>query len=247
MGRRGVKGEVRVFPEAIDIWREMANRWRDIADRAVRERGVFSVALSGGRTPLGFYCYLGREPELPWGRTELFQVDERFVSAEDDDNNFRMIELALLLKAEIPPAQVHAVPVGEKSAAAAAARYQEVMREVFRSLPNREPTFDLVLLGVGADGHTASLFPGTTVLDEKEDWVAAVNPPGAEHERVTLTLPVINRARHVFFLVTGSGKEDALQRIRQGADPTVPASLVNPEGGSLTFYLDGKAASGGAG
>ena len=134
-----MKGEVRVFEEAIDIWRAMADRWRDIADRAVRERGVFSVALSGGRTPLGFYCYIGREQGLPWDRTQLFQVDERFVPAEDDDSNFRMIELALLLKAEMPAAQVHAVPVGERSAAAAAARYQEEMKEVFRPAPGLVP------------------------------------------------------------------------------------------------------------
>jgi 6-phosphogluconolactonase len=244
--REEMKGEVRVFEEAIDIWRDMADRWREIADEAVRERGVFSVALSGGRTPLGFYCYLGREQGLPWERTELFQVDERFVPVEDDDSNFRMIELALLLKAEIPGTQVHAVPVGEHSAAAAARRYEEKMREVFRPAPGRVPTFDLLLLGVGADGHTASLFPGTAVLEERTRWAAAVDPPGAKHERITLTLPVINGARHVFFLVTGSGKEDALGKIQQGADPAVPASLVSPEGGSLTLYLDGEAAAGGA-
>lgn len=241
-----MKGEVRVFEEAIDIWRDMASRWREIAIEAVAERGFFSVAVSGGRTPLGFYCYLGREQDIPWDRTELFQVDERFVSADDDDSNFRLIELALLLKAEIPAAQVHAVPVGERSAAAAAVRYQEEMKEVFRPAPGRWPLFDLLLLGVGADGHTASLFPGATVLEEREDWVAAVRPSTAEHERITLTLPVINRARHIFFLVTGSGKEDALKRIRHGADPAVPASLVDPEGGSLTFYLDREAAPGGA-
>ncbi len=241
-----MKGEVRVFEEAIDIWRAMADRWREIAAAAVAERGSFTAAISGGRTPMGFYCYLGRTAGIPWEKTDLFQVDERFVPRDDDESNFRLIELSLLLKAPIPPERVHPIPVDGNSVATAAARYEREMRDFFRLPAGAWPSLDLVLLGTGEDGHTASLFPGDDVLDEEERWTAAVSPSAAEHERVTLTLPVINRARNVFFLVTGSGKAEALGKIRRGADRAVPASLVDPKEGSLTFYLDEKAASGGA-
>jgi 6-phosphogluconolactonase len=243
MEREGMKVDVRVFEEVIDVWRVMASHWREIAAAAVAERGSFTVAISGGRTPLPFYCFLGRTAGIPWEETDLFQVDERFVPRDDDESNFRLIELSLLLKAPIPSERVHPIPVDGNSAAAAAARYEREMRDFFRLPAGAWPSLDLVLLGIGEDGHTASLFPGEDVLDEEERWTAAVSPATAAQDRITLTLPLINRARHVFFLVTGSGKAEVLKRIHRGADPTVPASLVNPEGGSLTFYLDSKAAA----
>jgi 6-phosphogluconolactonase len=239
-----MKKEVRVFEEAIDIWRVMSSRWREIAAEAVAERGSFTVAISGGRTPLGFYCFLGRTAGIPWEKTDLFQVDERFVPRDDDESNFRLIELSLLLKAPIPSERIHPMPVDGNSAAAAAARYEREMKDYFRLPAGAWPSLDLVLLGIGEDGHTASLFPGEAVLDEQERWTAAVSPASVSQDRITLTLPLINRARHVFIMATGRGKAEVIGKVCAGADRQCPASLVAPLEGTLSFYLDREAGSG---
>lgn len=233
--------EFRVFEEAVDIWRMMEEQWRDIARRSIEERGVLTVALSGGRTPVGFYCYLSRRENLPWERTEIFQVDERFVPPESEDSNAKMIRSSLLEGGSVPPDRVHFVPTAEPSAAAAAARYEQEMRKVFPRSEGELPHFDLLLLGIGEDGHTASLFPGAPELQERERWVAAARPESAPHERITLTLPVINRARHVFFLATGSTKADVVRRVRAGEGESLPVGLVHPESGKLFFFLDRQA------
>ena len=239
-----MKVDIRVFEEAIDIWRAMAAHWREIAVEAVAERGSFTVAISGGRTPLPFYCFLGRTTGIPWEKTDLFQVDERFVPRDDDESNFRLIDLSLLLKAPIPRERVHPMPVDGNSAAAAAALYEKEMRDFFRLPEVAWPSFDLVLLGIGEDGHTASLFPGEDVLDEQERWTASVLPATAAQERITFTLPLISRARHVFFMATGKGKAEVIGKVCAGADRQRPASLVAPREGTLTFYLDRQAGRG---
>jgi 6-phosphogluconolactonase len=241
---RNESAEFCVFEEAVDIWRMMEERWRAIARQSIEERGVLTVALSGGRTPVGFYCHLSRRENLPWEKTEIFQVDERFVPPESEDSNARMIRSSLLDGGSVPPGRMHFVPTGEPSAAAAAARYAHEIRSVLPRSGGELPHFDLILLGIGEDGHTASLFPGAPELQERERWVVAARPVSAPHERITLALPVINHARHVFFLATGSAKADVIRRVRAGEGESLPVSLVQPENGKLFFFLDQQAGGG---
>lgn len=233
-------GEVLVFDEAIDIWKALTERLRRISAEAAGEGRPFTVALSGGRTPVGFYCYLGRQEGLSWSDTHIFQVDERFVPAGSEDSNFRMISSSLLKGTTVLPAGVHPIATDEPSAAGAAARYEEELRTFFERPDGEWPRFDLVLLGIGEDGHTASLFPGTPAVSEKRAWTSAVVPVQVGFERITLTLPVINSARNVVFVVTGQGKAGVLGKVLEG-DRSLPAAMVEPEGGDLTFFLDRKA------
>lgn len=235
--------ELRIFDEGIDIWRAMEARWRGIAEKAAVERGIFTAALSGGRTPFGFYCHLSRCEGLPWKHTELFQVDERFVPPGSGESNFRMIRSSLLAGVGVQPRGVHPVSTAEESAEAAARRYEELLRSFFG--PGEPwPTFDLVLLGLGEDGHTASLFPGGPELEERSRWVVSSSSPAPPPTRVTLTLPVLNSARNVFFLATGAKKAPALHKVWEGGrDSVLPSSLVRPERGSLAYFVDREAGS----
>ena len=232
--------EYRVFEEATDIWRAMEERWRSIARRSIEERGVFTVALSGGHTPVGFYCYLSRRGDLPWDRTEIFQVDERFVPAGSDESNARMIRSSILEGTPVPTERIHLIGTDRPTAAEAAADYEALLRSFFSSTPEGQGggRFDLILLGIGEDGHTASLFPGSPELTEKDRLVTAVRPEGVPQERITLTLPVLNSARNVFFLATGRRKAEIIAAIRDGKRPSLPAALVDPGIGSVAFYLD---------
>lgn len=230
--------ELRIFEEAIDIWRVLAERWRDLAAAAINTRGVFTVALSGGRTPVGFYCYLSRQSGLPWEGTEIFQVDERHVPRESEDSNYAMIRSSLLGGGKVRPRGVHPAEIAGSEAAASARRYEDELRSFFGKGEMGWPVFDLVLLGIGGDGHTASLFPGGSELDEREKWVIASRPASSAHERITLTLPVLNACRHAAFLVTGREKSEMVRKVWEGGgDPHIPASLVRPRE-SLVIYAD---------
>jgi len=235
-----MSAEYRVFEEATDIWKAMEERWRSIARRSIEERGVFTVALSGGHTPVGFYCHLSRREDLPWDRTEIFQVDERFVPASSDESNARMIRSSILEGAPVHAERVHLIDTDRPTAAAAAADYEALLRSFFPPGTERQgrAPFDLILLGIGEDGHTASLFPGSPELKEKDRLVTAVCPEGVPRERITLTLPVLNSARNVFFLATGKKKAEVIAAIRDGKTPALPAALVEPESGNAVFYLD---------
>jgi 6-phosphogluconolactonase len=235
--------ELHVYDEAIDIWRALEERWRLLAGRAIDEKGFFTVALSGGRTPVGFYCYLSREKGLPWSATELFQVDERQVPPESEDSNFSMIRNSLLKGSKIQPRGIHAVTTGTGDAAAAALVYEKDLKTFFGSGDGGWPVFDLILLGIGEDGHTASLFPGGSELAETGRWAVASRPKKADYERVTITLPVLNAARNVFFVATGTGKAAVVRSLWEGGeDPRIPASLVRARG-TVAMYVDRAAGS----
>jgi 6-phosphogluconolactonase len=230
--------ELRIFEEAVDIWRALGERWRELASAAIEARGVFTVALSGGRTPVGFYCYLSRQEGLPWEKTELFQVDERHVPHESEDSNYAMIRSSLLDGGKVNPRGVHPMEIECDMALESARRYEDELRSFFDKGETGLPVFDLVLLGIGGDGHTASLFPGGAELEERTRWVTASRPAAAEHERVTLTLPVLNECRHAAFLVTGRDKAEVVRKVWEGGEtPHFPASLVHPRE-SLVIYAD---------
>lgn len=203
------------------------------------------IALSGGSTPKRLFEILAR-PEMAkrvdWKRVELFYGDERHVPAGHADSNHTMATGALLSHIDIPPSQVHPVPTSG-TAEEDARRYQEELQKAYGSdhLEKNRPLFDVVMLGLGPDGHTASLFPGQPVLKEKNLWVSTSAPTTAPHERVTLTYPAIASSDLVVFLITGKGKVPMLKRLREG-DPEIPASHITSDGRIL--ILADRAAAG---
>ena len=212
------------------------------AEEAINALGRFAVVLAGGSTPKATYEALARDysGELDWGGVHVFFGDERTVPPDHEDSNYRMAHEALLSR--VPVGSVHRMR-GELPPAEAAASYEEELREFFG--PDGVPGFDLILLGLGEDGHTASLFPETSALDVADRWVVANPVLKLETTRLTLTLPVINVARAVTFLVAGEGKAEALKEILEGdADPRAyPAKFIRPEEGDLTWMVDKVAAS----
>jgi 6-phosphogluconolactonase len=215
-----------------------------VAGDAVARRGRFVVALAGGETPRPLYGLLAGEYRgaMPWDRTDVCFGDERCVPPDDPASNYGMVRSALLDHVPVAATRVQRI-AGELAADAAARDYDARMRRLFRD-DGSAPTFDVALLGVGADGHTASLFPGDPALGERERWAAPVlAPPGAKvRDRVTLTLPVLNRARAVIFLCAGVEKREVVSRVLSGAAPELPAARVR--GAEHTLWLVDRAAAG---
>jgi len=214
--------KVEVLPDSTSVARRAANFVAAEARAAVALRGRFTVAVSGGDTPWQMLQALTRE-DVPWSAVHLFQVDERVAPAGDPDRNLTHIAESLLAKAPLPRAQLHAMPVEASALADAAARYANELRAV----AGAPPVLDLVHLGLGPDGHTASLVPGDPALDVTEDDVT-VTGVYQGHLRMTLTFPTLDRARRILWLVTGAEKQPMLARLRAG-DPSIPAGRVRSE------------------
>jgi 6-phosphogluconolactonase len=213
-----------------------------IAREAVAARGRFCVVLSGGGTPRRTYELLAQPPfrdGVDWTMTHVFWGDERCVDPDDPRSNARMAREALLRHVPVPPGQVH--PMCRPSPEEGASLYEALLRDFWGAAA---PRFDLILLGLGPDGHTASLFPGDPVLSEVKRWVAPVYVAAPDLHRLTLTAPLLNRARVVAFLVTGAAKATVVRDVLQGPrDPLrLPAQLIHPEGGELHWLLDDEAA-----
>lgn len=232
-----------VFDDCEKMAEFVIAKWKDISSEAIRIRGRFTAALSGGKTPIGVYRRLASEKSfgLLWNKTHIFFVDERFVPHTDADSNYRMIKETLLDSAGVPPGNIHPINTDLPDLKSAAERYERDISLSFRLSGDMLPEFDLVMLGVGTDGHTASLFPGSTALEEKKRITAAVILGPEKHSRITLTLPSINNARNVMFLVTGSEKAKVLRAVVQKMDLSLPAALVAPEKGDLLFLADSDA------
>lgn len=216
----------------------------DLAHKAVQENGRFTLCLSGGKTPeMLFQCLAGppyRE-QMPWSDTFVFWSDERCVPADDPRNNAHVAKSILLDRVNIPGQNIFPVPV-DRRPEAAALEYEQMLHRAFDPAP---PRFDLILLGMGADGHTASLFPGTPVLNEGTRWVREVFVAGQQMYRVTLTLPLINQAKNVLFLVSGREKAETLKAVLEPdtRQYTYPAQYVRPDHGALYWFLDEAAAA----
>jgi len=243
--REGIERQVVVVPDVVALAQEAAGRFVEQARAAVQSRGRFSVALSGGSTPEGAYRLLAQEPyrgQLPWDRMHLFWGDERCVPPDDPGSNYRLADQALISQVPIPAENVHRIP-GELAPEAAARAYR---RELENFFCGPLPRLDLVLLGLGSDGHTASLFPGSDVLEAVSDVAVAVEAQyeGRPARRVTLTLPAINAARQVLFLVTGESKARIVARVLGTRTGPLPAERVCPTAGELIWLLDEAAASG---
>ncbi|MFO7876958.1 MAG: 6-phosphogluconolactonase [Desulfovermiculus sp.] len=238
---------VNIFPEQKDISKALASKVAEVAEQAAKARGRFTVALSGGSLLDILSPPLITNPLqslIHWTSWEVFWADERCVPLLSPDSNFAAANRLLFKHVGIPWEQIHAIDdtLAPREAARA---YQSTIKEILQVPNGQLPRFDLILLGMGQDGHTASLFPGHDILQEKQKWVAPVfDAPKPPAERITLTLPVINQAREVIFVVTGAGKASALRAVFDDQDPghRLPASLVNPAHGHLTWFVDEAAA-----
>ncbi|MCK5554521.1 MAG: 6-phosphogluconolactonase [Deltaproteobacteria bacterium] len=249
--------EVKRYPNLAALGKAAAEFISTLAVECVNEHGVFTIALSGGKTPISLYQNLAKppyQPRMPWSHIHLFWGDERCVPSDHPDSNFAMAFRSLISKVPITPRNVHRIPGEVEPPEDAAAAYENFLREFFGSTLQRDrhsnvssmsesfPSFDLILLGMGKDGHTASLFPGDEAVEGEKRWMAAVrNPRGSPLvPRITLTLPVINRARCILFLVSGSGKEKVLRTILEDPDSAArlyPAARVMPDG-RVVWFID---------
>ncbi|MBV8564216.1 MAG: 6-phosphogluconolactonase [Methylobacteriaceae bacterium] len=232
-GAPAIRSIVAADPEALAL---SAADW--LAAAAAAKQDVFAVSLAGGRTPRRLYELLASAPYaegFPWWRTHWFFGDERFVAPDDELSNFRMVREALFSRAPVPAGNIHAVPTQGLTPEAAARAYEEELKSFYgadRFDPAR-PLFDACLLGLGPDGHTASLFPGSAALEEREHWVAAV--VGSKPEvRITLTRPALESTSGLAFLVEGREKRAILGRLLEG-DPALPAAHLRPTGATLLF------------
>src|SRR5687768_4925449 len=206
-------GDVLVFDTPEEVALAAAEKFVTYGQKAISDHGVFSVALAGGNTPRRVYELLATDPfrnRVEWSRVHLFFGDERCVPPHHPDSNYGMVYQTLISKIEIPTANVHRM-VGEGNPEENASAYEKELTTFFGELS--WPRFDLVLLGMGEDGHTASLFPGSDALNEKSKWAVATRMKRLEQERITLTAPVLNHAEHLMFLVTGQGKAKRLSEV----------------------------------
>lgn len=241
MSANATTGRVEILPDA-----EAVARWTAdfLLTQALAKDGPFVVALSGGSTPKRLYEILagpGYADRFPWDRTQLFFGDERFVPPQDESSNYNMSNLALLSHVPVPAANVHRMPT-DGDPADAARRYEHELRLLYGAdtLEAGRFLFDVVLLGLGENGHTASLFPGTDVLGETHAWVGTCVPHDAPHTRLTLTYPAIASSRYVLFLVAGQGKAEVVAKVR-GGDDAQPSTRIATEG-ELIWVLDQAAA-----
>jgi 6-phosphogluconolactonase len=240
--------EVQVFPTESELIRAEAERIVTLASEAVEARGRCLIALSGGSTPRPLYELLATAPyarRIDWARMHLFWGDERCVPPDHLDSNYRMTREALLDRVPIPAQNVRRIR-GEDEPHAAAEAYERVLREALASAASGDRparSFDLVLLGMGPDGHTASIFPGTAAVAESRRWAMAVHVERPrEMWRVTLTTVVLNAAANVTFLVAGIDKAARLREVLQ-EEACVPAQLIRPTSGRLHWLVDAAAAS----
>lgn len=241
-------GEIRILTTPQELFASAAEEVLHLADDAVNSRGRFTIALSGGSTPRSLFHLLATNAKssLPWDRMFFFWSDERHVPPTDPDSNYRMADEALLSKVPVPPANVLRIQAENPDAAAAAEAYEQTLRKFFQVSADAVPKFDLILLGMGPDGHTASLFPGTAGLGEKSHLVIANWVEKLKTHRLSFTLPLINAARCVAFLVSGTDKAPALKAVLESdaSGEQYPSKLVQPKDGKLIWFLDRAAASG---
>jgi 6-phosphogluconolactonase len=245
-----VNPEIQVLADGAALYEAAAATFQRVTTESVRERGVCRVALAGGSTPKGLYELLASDSRwrdaVPWDGVEWFWGDERHVGPDHSDSNYRLAEQAMLSRVPVRPPAVHRVPAEHPDANVAADLYEADIRASFLRARTEDavPRFDLILLGLGTDAHTASLFPGTRALEERERLVVANRVEKLATDRITMTFPLLNAGRVVTFLVAGSDKAEAVRAVLD-PDPAAPppAALVRPAAGRLIWLLDRPAAA----
>jgi 6-phosphogluconolactonase len=240
--------EIRRLTTPQEVFAAAADEVVRAANQAVAQRGRFTIALSGGSTPKSLYNLLATNARttFPWDHTFFFWSDERHVPPTDPESNYRMADEAMLSKVPVAASNVFRVPAENPNAEAAAQAYDQALQRFFQLKPGEFPQFDLILLGLGPDGHTASLFPESAGLQERSRLVIANWVEKFKTSRITFTLPVLNAARTVAFLVSGTDKAPALHAVLEDQDASAeryPAKLVRPSDGKLIWFLDKAAAS----
>ncbi len=241
--------KIRILTDSEAMSRAAAATIVDHISQSLQTRDVYSMALSGGSTPRRLYSMLANDANLreqiPWERIHFFWGDERRVPPGHPDSNYLMAYNALLSKVPIPATNIHRIHAGDADADKAAADYEIEIRRFFGIEAGQIPQFNCVLLGMGADGHTASLFPGTSALVETKRLVVANWVKKFQSHRFTLTLPVFNHAAQILFLVSGEDKADTLKAVLEGDSKTTrfPVQLIQPAHGEVTWFLDHSAAS----
>jgi 6-phosphogluconolactonase len=239
--------EIRILTTPQELFEAAAEEVLRAAKEAVAQRGRFTIALSGGSTPKNLFNLLATNARnvLPWDRTFFFWGDERHVPPTDPDSNYRMADEAMLSKIPVAAGNVFRIAAENPDADAAAEAYEQTLRKFFQLEPGQIPVFDLILLGMGPDGHTASLFPESAGLQEKKRLVIANWVEKLKTSRLTLTLPVLNAARCVAFLVSGTDKATVLKTVLEEDAPgeQYPSKLIQPSNGKLIWLVDRAAAS----
>jgi 6-phosphogluconolactonase len=239
--------ELVICRDAADLNKRAAEEFIRLSGRAVQCAARFTVALSGGLTPRGLYELLASDSykeRIPWSKVHFFWGDERCVAPDHPDSNYRMAREALLARISIPVENIHRM-AGEKEPAAAARDYENELKKFFHLADGALPRFDLILLGLGEEGHTASLFPGSAALAESKRMVAAHYVEKLKAHRLTLTLPVLNHGAEVVFLVAGSNKAEIVKEVLAGGGvpPELPAARVRPFNGHLAWMVTRDAAA----
>ena len=239
---------IRILSTPQELFAAAAEEVMKATNEAVAVRGRFTIALSGGSTPKSLYNLLAINARtvLPWDKMFFFWGDERHVPPTDAESNYRMADEAMLSKVPVPPGNVSRIMAEDPDANAVAEDYEKTLRKFFKLEAGSVPRFDLILLGMGPDGHTASLFPGTAALKEKSRLVVANWVEKLKTHRLSLTLPVLNAGRNISFLVSGTDKASVLKTVLEEDAPgeQYPAKLVRPSDGNLVWLLDRAAASG---
>jgi 6-phosphogluconolactonase len=239
--------EIRISTTPQELFAAAAEEVARATNDAVSKRGRFTIALSGGSTPKSLYNLLATNARtsLPWDKMFFFWGDERHVPPTDDQSNYRMVDEAMLSKVPVAPGNVFRFAAENPDAAAVAQAYEETLKKFFELKAGEFPRFDLILLGLGPDGHTASLFPGTAGLEEKSRLVIANWVEKLKTHRLSFTFPVLNAGRTVAFLVSGTDKATVLHSVLEENVPgeQYPAKLVQPKDGTLIWFLDRAAAS----
>jgi 6-phosphogluconolactonase len=236
--------EIIICSNVDELNRKAAEQFVALARQAIAARGRFAVALSGGSTPKGIYSLLATgefSEQIAWQQVHLFWGDERCVAPDHAESNYRMVAEALLAQIAIPSENVHRM-AGELAPEIAAAAYAAQLTDFFALPENNPPRFDLIFLGLGEDGHTASLFPDSSALQETKAWVATTYVAKLKAHRLTLTLPAINDAAQIIFLIAGQGKAAVVKAIVTGQNSAAPAARIKPSHGKLTWLITEDAA-----
>jgi len=237
---------IEIFPDVSAIAQRAAALYVDAAQQAARERGVFRVAMAGVSTPKSLHALLTAEPfrsQLPWEKMQIFFGDERHVPPDHADSNFRMVSETFVSKSPLKPEQVFRIKAELQDTEKAALDYEQVLRTQFALKPGELPRFDLMLLGMGNEGHTLSLFPGTTALRDNGRLVVRTWVGKLYTERITCTAPVANNSAAVLFMIAGADKAPALKAVLEGPyEPDqLPSQLIKPANGKLFFLVDSAA------
>ena len=236
------EADIRILNTPQELFQAAAAEFIALASTAIRDHEKFSVALSGGSTPKSLYSVLAKAT-LSWEKIFFFWSDERHVPPDHPESNYRMANEALLSKVPVPPENIFRVRAEEKDANVVARDYEEALRSFFRLRPGEFPRFDLILLGLGPDGHTASLFPNTPALNETKRLVVANWVEKFKTNRITFTYPVLNYAACVIFLVSGGDKSEIVREVLENPGADLPSQKVHPANGRLLWLLDKDAAS----